>query len=318
LNVTGMQRMSLMTPKRDRYPPVAGGPSFLLRGFRGGTQFYHRTATTIQTASRLFGRESTDRVFQRYFGRWSFGHPGVEDFLAVAREAGGEDLAAFFREAFTKTGIPDYAVAEFRVEDWNEPEGHLVQPEGVVSWLASDDADADAGPADNEGISGEPAGLDPAALEADGILVAEILDPGWVRSGERRMGRIERRAVQPLFVEPDETWDAEKDSDRYHVSEVRLEGPAWDHLPVEVLFRFADGATFRDDWNGRAPYRAYRFVRRAPLEEVEIDPERRIVMDPDPANNARLRVPDRGLAESWAAWIGSLGQLLSEGLWQWL
>ncbi len=85
-----------------------------------------------------------------------------------------------------------------------------------------------------------------------------------------------------------------------------------------MRFRFADGAVVDDRWDGRAPYRIYRFLRAAPLSEVRIDPGGRIALDPDPVNNGRLREPDRRLVNDWATWVGALAQLLGEALASWL
>ena len=129
-------------------------------------------------------------------------------------------------------------------------------------------------------------------------------------------GSITRQTVVPEMGEPDEGWEA--DGSEFELSTVRLEGPSWDRLPVDVVFRFADGAVVRQTWDGRAPYRVYRFLRAAPLSEVRIDPEGKIALDPDPVNNARLREPDRRLVNDWAWWIGALAQLVGEALASWL
>lgn len=120
----------------------------------------------------------------------------------------------------------------------------------------------------------------------------------------------------PEQGEPDEDW--ELDEEVFHASSVRIEGPGWDHLPVEVVFRFADGVTLRENWDGHSDYRLYRFVRAAPLSEVRIDPDGINLLDPDPANNARLREPEKNLPRDWSRWLGAVGQLLLEGLGQWL
>ncbi len=160
-----------------------------------------------------------------------------------------------------------------------------------------------------------PAGLDPAARETDGVLTVEVLDPGWTDGARRWPGRIERRRLTPQAGEPEEGWES---TDDYHLSTVRVAGPGWQHLPVTVRFRFADGAAVDDHWDGRAPFRVYRFLRPAPLSEVRIDPEGLIAVDPDPVNNARLRRSDRRLLADWAGWLGALSQLLGEALTQWL
>jgi len=159
-------------------------------------------------------------------------------------------------------------------------------------------------------------GLDPTARESDGRLTVEILDPGWTRGRLRQAGRITRHPIVADKGEPDDSWQPVEYE--FHLSTARIEGPAWGHLPVDVMFRFADGTVVRELWDGRSPYRIYRFLRAAPLSEVRIDPEGKIALDPDPVNNARLREPNRRLARDWAYWIGGLAQLIGEALASWL
>ena len=256
-------------------------------------------ALTLSTEEGLFGRETVDKVFAAYFERWAFRHPRFEDFLDVAREVGGEGLADFILEAYTQTRQPDYRVDSLNSETWERPRGHVVTPSGLID---PDDEDADP-----------LAALDPAAREEQGSVLVEVHDPGRSRS-ER--GGMWRDTYVPEQGEPDKDW--ELDEEVFHASSVRIEGPGWDHLPVEVVFRFADGVTLREDWDGHSDYRLYRFVRPAPLSEVRIDPKGINMLDPDPANNARLRQPDEDLPRDWSRWLGGVAQLLLEGMGQWL
>jgi hypothetical protein len=303
LSLTGLERMGL-PDATDAPPPILSGPSYLLRGHSIGAQFYKRPSTTVRTAAALFGSEAVDRVFAEYFTAWRFRHPGWEDFLAAARTAGGARLAAFFSEAYTQVRQPDYRVAELATEVWSPPRGRLVGADGSVTEVA-DAATAAAA-----------LGLDPAAREEDGELLLEVLDPGWSRGRQRHPGRVVRRAVRPEQGAPDEGW--RRDGGELHLSTVRLEGPAWQRLPVEVAFRFADGAVVRETWDGRAPYRIYRFLRAAPLSEARLDPDGKIALDPDPVNNGRLRAPAGRLVDDWAYWLGALSQLVGEALASWL
>ena len=200
--------------------------------------------------------------------------------------------------------MPDYRVTSLETEPWERARGRLVTTKGVI--------EPDAPDSDETAL----AGLDPAALEAEGLLVAEILDPGWTRTHGRQEGSIERVEVRPESGDPDEDWEATEDE--FHLSTVRLDGSGWDHLPVEVHFRFADGAVWHETWDGRSGYRRYRFLRAAPLSEVRVDPEGRIALDPNRQNNAMTREADDELVGDWSGWVGALGQLLFEAMGQWL
>ena len=303
LSITELEKMGL--PDREAIaPPILFGPSYLLRGHSIGSQFYNRPAATMRTAAGLFGDDVIDAVFAEYFRAWKFRHPGFADLLEAARTAGGARVAEFIEEAFTQTRQPDYRVARMRVDGWSPPRGRLVGEDGSVEEV-TDPFEAPPG-----------LGLHPTAREVDGKLTMEVLDAGWLKGRKRRFGRIERRAVTPESGTPEDGWEG--GTDEFHLSTVRLEGPSWTHLPVQVMFRFADGAVVRETWNGRAPYRIYRFLRAAPIVEARIDPEGAIALDPDPVNNGRLREPHRRLVNDWAYWIGALAQLVGEALASWL
>lgn len=294
--LVAMESMGLPS---NRTPPQAiwSGDSYLARDGYKFSQFYNLPALTMTTAEGLFGRETVDRVFAEYFRRWAFGHPRFEDFLDVARETGGEGFADFVLESYTAKRQPDYRVVRMRDRKWKRPRGRLVTSGGVIE------------PGDRED---KLAGLDPAAREGN-VILAEVHDPG--RSREER-GAIERRTFEIERTESDEEWKAKEDV--FHESTVRIAGPAWTYLPVDVRFRFADGAVIQERWDGHADYRQYRFVRQAPLSEVSIDPERVNLLDPDPANNARAREPDDDLTRDVSRWLGGVFQLLFEGVGQWL
>jgi hypothetical protein len=301
----GMSAFERSNLSYSRHPPlpVWSEPSYLVRGYNIGIQFYYRPATIFRTASGLFGRETMDRVFALYYQRWAFRHPRFEDFLNAAREAGGEEVADFLLEAFTQPDLPDYKVAWMRNEAWSSPRGRIVTDEGIVE--NGPDLDDDS-----------LVGLDPAAHEIDGTLLMEVLDPGSTHGGDQQPGRIERRAIVYESGEPDEGWKLEENE--FHLSEVRIEGPGWRHLPVEVRFRFADGAVVGEIWDGRARYRTYRFLRAAPLSEVRLDPEGIIAADPDWVNNAEKVEADGEMVNDWSMWLGGLFQVLMEGMSQWL
>ncbi len=293
-SVTSAERRRL--PDADAtLPPVWSGPSFLVRGTGIGSQFYRRPSATFRTAANRFGRETLDRVFAEYVRRHAFRHPRVEDFWDVAREVGGVDLAAFLREAFTTTRMPDYRVAELAATRWTAPRGRVV--------LDGEPLDVD------DRVAGERPLLGREGRDAASVTI-EILDPGTTRD-VRVLGSIVRRTV-PAAADP-----ADADATLW-VSTARVEGPGWDHLPVDVVLRFADGTEFRETWDGRALYREYRVEHASPLDEVRIDPDDTIALDPDRLNDGRKRKAERALARDWGWWLGGTMQFLAETLGGWL
>lgn len=283
--------------------PMRKRPTWLFGHGTWGAQAYPRSAVTFATAAGLFGQDQVDRVFAEYFRRFAFKHPDADDFLGVAAEVGGADFGAFCREAFERERIPDYVVTAVEVEPWEAPLGRVTTAEGPVLVTR-----------ENRAQHAE-VGLPPEAREADGRVVLEVTDPGWVRGGESRTGTIERTPFQPERGAPAPGYEAGK---RYYQSAVTITGPGWDTLPVEVELRFADGAVVRDRWDGKAAWRSYRAVRPAPLVDARLDPGRKIVLDPTPQNNALAAEPDGGFTADWGLWLGALTEWLAGGLSLWL
>ncbi len=279
-------------------------PSFLFDPGTAGAQFYARPAVTLRTAQAYRSPIVTDLVFKRWYRERVFAHPTLEEFYVVADKAGGADLAAFLREAFAQPSVPNFRVDSLEVRPWEAPRGRLPTDAGPVIVTT-----------DSRGEDHKEVGLDAAAREEGGGIVVEITDPGWYRQGRRGEGRIVRRRTDGVRGEPDEDYKA---GEGWKRSEVRVEGPAWDHLPVDVVFSFADGAVVRDDWDGKAPWRRYRFLRKAPLTEVRIDPEGKAVVDVARADNGRLAEPDPRLRSDWGLWVAAVAQWLAAGMSLWL
>jgi hypothetical protein len=287
-------------------------PTWLSRDDTWGTQVYDRPALTLETAARLHGRVALDRVFAAYTARHAFGHPVLDDFLRAAEQIGGAPLAAFLSEGFERERLPDYRVAGLESDRWEPPVGRFDTGPRPV-----DGAGAEGGEGGTEaggGDAGDVPGLDPAALEESGEVLLEITDPGWYRGGRGHAGSIRRERRAPVegqraaFDRPEEFFE----------SVARLEGPAWDHLPVEVEFLFEDGVVMRDEWNGRAAWRDYRFVRPARLARVRIDPAQAIRLDVWPQNNGRSLRPDPLFTGRWAAWFLGVAQWAAAGASMWL
>ena len=93
------------------------------------------------------------------------------------------------------------------------------------------------------------------------------------------------------------------DANEFYATRVRLRGPRWRTLPVEVRFRFEDGAEVRDLWAGRAAWREYRFVRRARLHDVLLDPDDKLAVDSNRKNDGRRIEPDRIRGNDWGTWL---------------
>jgi hypothetical protein len=284
--------------------PMGVQPSFLFDASTAGSQFYPRPATTLATAQAYRSTRVTDLVFKRWYKQRVFAHPTLDQFYKVAEHAGGADLSDFLREAFAAPRVPNFKVVHAKVKSWKAPRGRLSLIDGPV--IVTDETRDD---------DHKESGLDDAAFEKGGDVLMEVTDPGWYRHGKRGEGSIVRRLAQAERSDPDEDYEIGED---WNESTVRIEGPAWDHLPVGVEFAFADGARLRDDWDGKSPSRRYRFLRKAPLTKVVIDPERKARVDVLPHDNGRLVEADPRMQADWGLWIAAMSQWLAMGMSLWL
>ena len=271
-----------------------------------GTQVYSRTLDIFRTAAALHGQDEVDRIFSTFFRRYRFRHPGQEDFFGVVAEVASSELNAFLQEAYLQPRIPDYAVVEAESERWLPPLGLVPTEDGRV--LVT--------PRNREGEEPSELGLDPAAKEADGRVQMIVSDPGFVAHDDRRDGHVTRRSVHATRAAAVAGY--EPDEDEFYATLVRLRGPQWRTLPVEVRFRFVDGAEVLDIWDGRAAWREYRFVRRARLHDVLLDPDDKLAVDSSRKNDGRRIEPDRSRGNDWGTWLTAVVAWFVTGAAWWL
>jgi hypothetical protein len=62
-------------------------------------------------------------------------------------------------------------------------------------------------------------------------------------------------------------------------------------FPMEVLIEFSDGELVREAWDGRGRVKVYRFARPARVVRAAIDPDHKVPLDVDRANNS-LRIEE--------------------------
>lgn len=63
-------------------------------------------------------------------------------------------------------------------------------------------------------------------------------------------------------------------------------------IPVEVKVTFDDGHVESASWNGKGRWTRLKFVRSSGVREVEIDPDRKILLDVNLTNNSKSRESD--------------------------
>lgn len=79
----------------------------------------------------------------------------------------------------------------------------------------------------------------------------------------------------------------------FYKSVIRVQRKGEVILPVEVLMVFDNGDSLHQVWNGRDRWMRYEFIKPAKLIHAQVDPERKLVLDKDFANNSRTVEPRR-------------------------
>jgi hypothetical protein len=85
-------------------------------------------------------------------------------------------------------------------------------------------------------------------------------------------------------------------------------------MPVEVRLRFTDGSSSLERWDGNAEWVRFDINGAQELSSIEVDPERKLLLDEDWSNNTRTRSPATlglGTLERVSFWGGLLGHLIA-------
>jgi len=74
-------------------------------------------------------------------------------------------------------------------------------------------------------------------------------------------------------------------------------------FPVEMRMTLDDGETVNEKWDGRERWRRYEYTKASPVKSVEIDPERKILLDGSFADNSYVTQP---AALPFVKWFANL------------
>ena len=79
-------------------------------------------------------------------------------------------------------------------------------------------------------------------------------------------------------------------------------------FPVDVRVTFADGSTVTEAWDGRDPWKAFRFRRGARVSHVDVDPNHVLRLDVQRTNNSWTTSPQatrasRAWSVRWWTWL---------------
>jgi len=110
----------------------------------------------------------------------------------------------------------------------------------------------------------------------------------------------------------------EKEGETEYVSNVWIHRKEDFILPVDVEIKFDNGEKVREHWDGQERWVRYAYQKKAKLESVEVDPDRKIQFDRNEFNNSRTvegnGAPARKLANYWTC----IGQFFAQFLAWWL
>jgi hypothetical protein len=113
---------------------------------------------------------------------------------------------------------------------------------------------------------------------------------------------------KPLHGDSNET-------DQEYEVEVTIKRNGTVRFPVELLVTLESGDTLRAEWDGQDRWTRKKFTTHSPATVAQIDPDNKIVLDIDFANNSRKAEPDNRATLRWASkwlfWMQNLLQILS-------
>ena len=85
-------------------------------------------------------------------------------------------------------------------------------------------------------------------------------------------------------------------------------------FPVDVVVKFDDGETVREQWDGRDRWVRYSYDKTVKLASAELDPEHAVWLDKNFFNNSYVKKQ----SSAWRLKLGAYWQIVSQFLSQWL
>jgi len=108
---------------------------------------------------------------------------------------------------------------------------------------------------------------------------------------------------------------AEKQQTPRYESEVFLQRLGEVIFPVTLVVRFDNGEVIREEWDGRDRWRRFTYVRPARVMSATVDPENKVVLDVNFANNSKTvrhqTAPILKWCNKWLFWMQALLHILS-------
>ena len=107
---------------------------------------------------------------------------------------------------------------------------------------------------------------------------------------------------------PTPTFTAESDSQSIFQTTVIVRRYGEAIFPVDVLVVFEDGEEVREQWDGRARWKAFTYERHVRAARAHVDPDRVLLMDLNYTNNSKTNAPKTAEATTkwmlkWMVWL---------------
>ncbi len=109
-------------------------------------------------------------------------------------------------------------------------------------------------------------------------------------------GVYERKVGEVKGIIDDANKEEIQSSDNYgkeYKSRVLIKREGDVVMPVELLVTFSDGQEIKREWDGKNRYKEFEFYSNTRIVSVEIDPEHKIMIDVNFANNSRVFKVDK-------------------------
>ncbi len=96
-----------------------------------------------------------------------------------------------------------------------------------------------------------------------------------------------RELQKPKGLLKDISQNVEAEAEKKYEAKVILKREGEIIMPVEVLIKFEDGQEITKTWNGRERSHEFKFYTNVKIVSAQIDPENKILIDVDLANNSK-------------------------------
>jgi hypothetical protein len=115
------QRLNVIAS--GRFDPIEKFSWDYVSGSSYSLNVYQKASLMMLTLERWLGEDVMSKVMKTYYERWKFRHPTAADFVRVAEDVSGKDLAWFFDQVLDSPDRLDYAVTDLRADEVNAPDG---------------------------------------------------------------------------------------------------------------------------------------------------------------------------------------------------